>query len=161
MKNNQGFTLLELMGVVAIIAILAVIAIPSYQGYMRKKDLAVAQQEMQNIATVLDRFKAKNFSYKGFNLKEASGISDATATSVSVPLTSTTKKFTITVRDSNNKFLTATDANGSGWEITAERIGDEARQYKKIVLTSTGKRCMTKNSSINATTCNAAGEETW
>lgn len=161
MKKNQGFTLLELMGVVAITAILAVIAIPSYQEYMRKKDVSVAQQEMQNIATLLDRFKAKNFSYKGFNLREASDNSNATATGVSVPFTSTTKKFTITIKDGNNKFLNVADANGSSWEITAERVGNDARQYKTIVLTSTGKRCMTKNSSINVTTCSASGEERW
>ncbi|WP_416224643.1 type IV pilin protein [Acinetobacter sp. Tr-809] len=63
----SGFTFIELMVVLIIVAIFIAIAIPSYQQYMRKRDLAVAQQIALNMASELERFKSKNFSYKGFD----------------------------------------------------------------------------------------------
>lgn len=67
MKKTHGFTLIELMITVVVVAIIAAIAVPSYQQYMRKQDLAIAKQEALRIASELERFKSKNFSYKGFD----------------------------------------------------------------------------------------------
>ena|SRR5690554_1781401 len=65
-KPQTGFTLIELMVVVVIVALRAAIAMPSYQVYIQRSHLAQAQQEMQKLAEQLERHKAKNFSYKGF-----------------------------------------------------------------------------------------------
>lgn len=46
LRNQFGFTLIELMIVVAIIGILAVVAIPAYQDYVAKSKFGVALMEL-------------------------------------------------------------------------------------------------------------------
>ena len=61
MKNQKGFTLIELMIVVAIIAILAAIAISQYQDY-------VAKSQFSEAPSIVDGLKTKvveNFTQTG------------------------------------------------------------------------------------------------
>ncbi|WP_443612220.1 type IV pilin protein [Acinetobacter pseudolwoffii] len=104
-KSHLGFTLIELMVVVVIVALLAAIALPSYQLYIQRSHLAQAQQEMQKLAEQLERHKAKNFSYKGFEAsylyRDKDGILssnfDTAKQQISLPIHSTNPSYRLSI----------------------------------------------------------------
>lgn len=69
MRNNEGFTLIELMIVVIILAILAAIALPSYQAQVRKSNEKLALQQIADLSLELEKEKSRNFSYEGLDGK--------------------------------------------------------------------------------------------
>lgn len=156
MKYSKGFTLIELMIVTIIVGALMAIAIPSYNEYYRKKDRALAQQEMMKLATELERHRAKNFSYQGFSVNYLyQGVTNAeyTATSVSVPVEHANKKYNISIR-----------ADSFSWAMIATRkdSAEQAQNYD-LMMKSDGTRCMTKVSNrVNGfQNCGADEVETW
>src|SRR5690606_9195836 len=64
-RSVAGFSLIELMIVVVIVAILAAIAYPSYQRYVQQTREAEAQGQIMELASALEAYRAKNFSYNG------------------------------------------------------------------------------------------------
>jgi type IV pilus assembly protein PilA len=58
MKNQKGFTLIELMIVVAIVAILAAIALPAYQDYMRRSKVSEVAATAGACKTSVAEFQA-------------------------------------------------------------------------------------------------------
>ena len=56
MKNQKGFTLIELMIVIAIIGILAAIAIPQFSAYRKRSYNAAAQSDLKNFTTAQEAY---------------------------------------------------------------------------------------------------------
>ncbi len=63
MKDQKGFTLIELMIVIAIIGILAAIAIPQFGAYRRRGYNSSVKADLKNLATTQEAYFTDNYAY--------------------------------------------------------------------------------------------------
>ena len=156
MKKN-GFTLIEMMITLMVMAIIAAIAYPSYTSYIEKKDLAVAKHTALQLAAELEKFKNKNFSYKGFDPTYLYSRYNKSTGLLYLPIdsTATTALFQLSIKDVSSGLAISsgnTAVTGQNWAITVERMpltGDlkQPKNYD-LLLTSTGIKCMTRTANI-------------
>lgn len=62
-RQNQGFSLIELMIVVAILGLLAAVALPNYTEYIVRTNRADAKDRISEVAYQLERFSTRNRTY--------------------------------------------------------------------------------------------------
>lgn len=110
MKNNTGFTLIEMMITLAILGIVAAIAIPAYSGYIATARLAEAKNNIAALKLAEEEYFLENNNYfsdtteNNTNLSNASGglwtatKGDNSAVNFTYTVSASTSSYTITAK---------------------------------------------------------------
>lgn len=176
LKQQVGFTLIELMIVIMIVAILAAIAVPSYRQFVVRNAESQVQARMQELDIELNRWRASALTYKGFTPKKVASNGDVSYVydetdnkTIYVPKGSDSTNFhyKITLVDATTGSTLAPASTGystagSSWRMFAEPNSNYSTAHK-IILNSAGLRCKTKNNdssiTVASTNCGTYSEE--
>ncbi len=178
LKQQLGFTLIELMVVVMIVSILVAISIPNYRQFVVRNAESQAQARMLQLEIELNRWRATALTYKGFQprkLDSQGSVSHSyddppTNTVIYVPEGSdaTNYRYQITLVDGSTSNTlaptsTAYSTAGNSWRMLAKPSASLVNSSAHIIMTnSSGLQCKSKDRAVIATSVSCGtGQEIW
>ncbi|NIA26070.1 MAG: prepilin-type N-terminal cleavage/methylation domain-containing protein [Gammaproteobacteria bacterium] len=127
LRNDEGFTLVELMVVVLIIAILMAIAIPTFLGARQKAQDRAAQSDLRNGLTAAKVFYVDGETYLSTDIAgtitayealepsiDFDTLANVSTTKVAIPVATTSTVVLVTESSSGTFFCIADDVSGGG-----------------------------------------------
>lgn len=120
LKNNKGFTLVEVIVVAVIVAVLALVAIQLYQGYVREARLGTANNLAASAAGYLQTERNR-----GATAITAGTVTGGQTINVTPAANSTAGVFTIPA----NATLTITGDAANGGKVKANIASDTSQLY--------------------------------
>ncbi|MEW6999585.1 type IV pilin protein [Colwelliaceae bacterium BS250] len=140
MKNNKGFTLIELMIVVAIVGIIAGIAYPSFSESMKKARRSDGKSALLGLVLQQSKLRSNCTTYAG-----------TIGNSNSCGATKTVKGITTSNEGYYTMAITSGSNSGNAYTLTATAIGVQATDTACPVLTVTVSASYPKGNKTPAT----------
>lgn len=157
MKNNTGFTLLELMVTVLIVGILVAMAVPQYSKYTDRSNRTAMQADLMRIASALERVRAIQLTYAKAKLTDTNVYGYAVYPQGS---SGTKVLYNLTLGPANSASTAATVSADitTTWEISAVPANRQAKDGM-MKLNSLGQSCWNKGSTTSCDVTNP--DQSW
>jgi type IV pilus assembly protein PilA len=126
-KDDQGFTLVELLVVILIIGILAAIAIPAFLSQTGKANDSAAKTQVGTLQTTMQAYAAEHGGYEGGSLTELQKIEPT--------LKDTSTATAAVLKAEPEVFEVASTAKGTG---NVYKIKNEKGTISRLCTTGTG-----------------------
>ncbi len=122
---SSGFTLIEVMIVVVVVGILAAIAVGSYSKSVQKNNRSAAKTALLDLAAREEKYFSLNNAYSS-TITDLYGASTPLTFPLSIPLNSSSTKYTIAAPTIGAAATTATTTTPATFSFTAQAVNGQA-----------------------------------